>query len=371
MNARLLLYLLRDTIHRWCKRLSSPLSRFLVALSLSFTGLVFLSSYALSIAVLENKIAAAGADLLVAAEYIDSGQTRAGDSRHLLTPRPHEYTLYIFHDLFISAKVGNVFYSLVEYSPELSKLLPPGRNTVYLLPDSPSPHSIPAEVEIEGYGFRAQQLPEKHAGFLRKLYAGGAIFVPNGHASFAGHGTLRRYVLRLHEADVEKIRRWENALKLISRLDKRNMNIISSCSMLEELEQLKAVQHRFRLGLALGCSLVICLLLTSISSMEFRQNEYVYALMGSFGISRFCLVLTFAAENTVLVFGGFGASLLTLSHLGQFMVDKLYGNSGHQFSLGILTEDIHIFLYSFIFCILASCLPIVAAILRPIGKILK
>ena len=57
--------------------------------------------------------------------------------------------------------------------------------------------------------------------------------------------------------------------------------------------------------ITLGISAIICLLLTSISSLEFQQNRYIYALIGSFGINRFLLCLSFLVENAVLVAVGY------------------------------------------------------------------
>ncbi len=375
MNARLflLLYLLRDTLHRWCRRISSPLSRLLVVSSLSFCGVLFLSNYALSIRTLTEKIMQSGADLLVASEFVSAEQIVPGEGRVLITTDPGECEIYILHDLIIAGKIGTTSYNIVEYMPELTKLLPDTGNALFLLPAVPADHSTPADIDIEGHRVQGIVLNEARAGFLRKLYPAGALFIPHGSSPFNDRslGMFRKYVLRFRDVDAKKVARWEQTLQLLSRLDERNFNIISSRAMLQELDTLRELQFRFRLGIMLGSCFVIGLLLTSISSMEFRQNEYVYALMGSFGISRLTLFFTFVAENTLLVFGGFGIALLALDNTGQYMVDKLYKMSNYRFSLDILQDDIHIFLTAFIFCILISSLPILAAIFRPIGKILK
>ncbi len=375
MSARLflLLYLLRDTFHRWCTRVSSPLSRLLVVLSLSFCGLVFLSNYALSIRMLEDKITLSGADLLVASEYLSHEKSANGGGRELISAIPGECELYVLHDLFLSGKVGNSVYTVVEYPPELVKRLPRTDNAVYVLNGTASVGTAPADIEIEGYKLRGVTLPETQAGFLRKLYPGGAIFIPQGGFSLQAmaYGMLRKYVVRFLHVHVETVNRWEQMFSLLSRLDERNMTIVSSRAMLQELQELKLLQQQFRMGIVLGCCFVIGLLLTSVSGMEFRQNEYVYALMGSFGISRLGLFLTFVAENTLLVFAGFLIALAGLDNMGPYLVEKLYHMEGYVFSLHILGDDIRIFIISFLICIPISCLPILATIFRPIGKILK
>ncbi len=369
----LLLYLLRDTLHRWCTRISSPLARLLVVLTLSFCGLVFLSNYALSIRMLEEKLLHSGADLLVVGEYIAGKNNIVGEGHCMFSTEPDECELYQFNDLFVSAKANNSTYSVVEYMPELIKQLPLTDNVIYLLPNEPTPHNSPVILDIEGYRLKGVTLSEKQAGFLRKLYRSGAIFIPQGSFSLSSlsPGMVKKHVLRFQRLNVQTITRWEQMFNLLSRLDQRNMTIVSSRKMLQDLEQLKQLQYQFRLGIVLGCCCVIGLLLTSISSMEFRQNEYVYALMGSFGISRISLFLTFVAENSLLVFGGFTIAMLSLANTGQYLVDKLYHMNNYAFSLDILRDDIRIFVIAFLICIPVSCIPILGAIFRPIGKILK
>ncbi len=369
----LFFYLLRDTLHRWRQRLSSPLSRILVVFTLSLFGLLFLSSYAFSIHVLNDKITNTGIDLIIASEFVQQNQTLSHDGPSIIAEIPDECEVYIFYELFLNAKVDNKSYQIVEYTPKLTGLLPKRDYAIYVLPEKPVKYSGITDIEIEKHKIQGRLLEESEAGFLRKLYRGGAVFIPSGASPISAfsYGMMRKYVLRIPQANVDKVTRWEEVLSLISRLDERNMVVISGKAMLEEMEQLKAVQMEFRIGIVLGSCCVICILLTSISGMDFRQNEYVYALMGSFGINRFILFLTFLSENTILVFGGFSCALLCLNNTGQYLIARLYRLNDYVFSLDVLHDDIMIFFFFFIICIFISSMPILPAIFRPIGKILK
>ena len=46
------LYLLKDTLHRWCSRISSPLARVLVVFFLTLAALSGMGSYAISAKIL-------------------------------------------------------------------------------------------------------------------------------------------------------------------------------------------------------------------------------------------------------------------------------------------------------------------------------
>lgn len=365
-------YLARDTVYRWFTRLSSPLARLAVVFFLSLCGLVFLSSYVVSVKVLRQRIHRSGANLVVAAEYMERGSVhRSGHG--LVQAQPELYDLYLFHESFVSATIGKQRYSLVEYMPMCTLLFPETRgNGMYLLPVAPVQQSGPEEVSLDGYSLRAVTIPEKQAGILRRLYREGAVFIPYGSLSnIWQNGYMRRHVLRMKNPTAQQVQQQENALSLMGKLDKRRLNILSSGKLLEQLGELESTQYSFRVWITLGISAIICLLLTSISSLEFQQNRYIYALIGSFGINRFLLFLSFLVENAVLVAVGFAASLTAVWGVSDYITRVLYKSPEVTLTLWELEDDIRTFLLAFGICVLVSSIPIGVAACRPIGKVLK
>jgi len=367
----ILLYLARDTLRRWLMRLSSPLSRVLVVFFLSFCGLVFLASYVISLKVLRERIRESGGDLVVGTEFVSGQQPAAQRGHELLPPVVGEDRCYLFHDAFISARIENSFFTLVEYP--LALTLPmAGGNSLRFLPAKPCNSELPVEVELDGHRLPAGTLPEAQAGFLRHLYPGGAVFLPPGSMpQLWSNGFVRRYVVKVKEVTVDNVAAWENTLRLLSQLDQGNMNIISGANMMRSLHELEESQQQFRLGVSLGISVIIGCLLTSISTLEYRQNEYVYALIGSFGISRAVLVCNFLAENAVLVAAGFAGALGALQGVLPYITRVLYRSPRTMLSLAELREDITLFCLAFLVCIAVSSLPILAAVRKPIGNVLK
>lgn len=59
-----ILYLAKDTVHRWFTRISSPLARILVVFFLSLFALCALGSYAISTKIVRDKIVARGGNLV-------------------------------------------------------------------------------------------------------------------------------------------------------------------------------------------------------------------------------------------------------------------------------------------------------------------
>lgn len=365
-------YLARDTVYRWFTRPSSPLARLSVVFFLSLCGLIFLSSYVISVKVLRQRIHRSGANLVVVAEYMERGSVhRSG--HELVQPDPEQYDLYLFHESFAGTMMGKRRYSLVEYMPVCTGLFPrTERNGMYLLPAAPVYQTGPEEVSLDGYSLRAVTIPEKQAGILRRLYREGAVFIPYGSLNnIWQNGYMRRYVLRMKNPTADQVQQQEAALSLLGKLDKRRLNILSSGKLLEQLGEMESTQYSFRVWITLGISAIICLLLTSISSLEFQQNRYIYALIGSFGINRFVLFLSFIVENTVLLAVGFAASLAAVWGVRDYITRVLYKSPDITLTLWELENDIRTFLLAFGICVLVSSIPIAFAASRPIGKILK
>lgn len=368
----IIFYLARDTVYRWFTRLSSPLARLSVVFFLSLCGLIFLSSYVISVKVLRQRIHRSGANLVVATEYMDRESVhRSG--HETVQACPELYDLYLFHEAFASVRLGEQRYSLVEYMPMCTGLFPRTKsNGMYLLPTAPVQQLGPEEVNLDGYSLRAVTIPEKQAGILRRLYREGAVFIPYGSLNnIWQNGYMRRYVLRMKNPTAEQVQAQESALSLLGKLDKRRINILSSGKLLEQLGELESTQYSFRVWITLGISAIICLLLTSISSLEFQQNRYIYALIGSFGINRFLLFVSFIIENAVLVALGFAASLAAVWGVRDYITRVLYKSPDITLTLWELENDIRTFLLAFGICVLISSIPIGIAACRPIGKVLK
>lgn len=365
-------YLTRDTLHRWRTRVSSPLARLSVVFFLSVCGLVFLSSYVISVKMLRQRIHRSGGNLVVATEMVhDPAKRKAG--RSVIPPAPEKYNLYLFNEAFATASVGTQHYSMIEYLPCSTSLFPAATKcTTYLLPAIPTQHTVPEKVNMEGYALQAVTLPEEKAGMLRRLFQSGAVFIPYGSLNTVwDRGFMRRYVMQMKNFNAEAVQRQENILLQLSKLDKRNLHIISSGKLLEELGDLEKTQYKFRVWVTVGISAIICTLLTCVSSLEFRQSSHIYALMGSFGVNRAVLYLCFLLENVVLVAAGFAASLATIFYVSDYITTVLYKSPDIRLSLWELENDIRTFLLAFGICILVSSVPIGVAACRPIGKVLK
>ena len=110
-----------------------------------------------------------------------------------------------------------------------------------------------------------------------------------------------RYVIRVHEMTAANIQSIEETLNNIVRYDGSMTIVQTHVGLLKRLEVLMSNQMECRMGFSIGIAVIVGILLTALASMEFRQNEYVYTLMKSFGVRPLLLILTFIVENIFLI----------------------------------------------------------------------
>lgn len=372
-----LFYLTVDTLHRWVMRVSNPLARFLVVFCLVFCALTVLSHYLLSARTLEGQIRKNGGDMIVMARYCPSSEVAALDPLEGMPRYAGGRECVILNELFQNATIRDRRFKLVEY-PLWGAGLFQGMdvrpdNGVFVLPPRSEPGASPEEVMVTNHRIRAVVVPEYAAMALRKIYPNGGVFVPEGVLSALKMrtGLTRMYMFRFEQTEVASMRVLEKRLLKLIELDGWSAQVRSSLELLEELETTRASQQVYRMGISLGIGVIVCVLLTSISSMEFRQNEYIYALMNSFGVNRLLLVAVFMVENCVLVFGALACAVTLFHGLSGFLVKEFLKMPGMTLSVVDMRDDIVLLSVSLLTCIAVSTIPIVCAVFRPVGCVLK
>ena len=96
-----ILYLARDTVHRWFTRVSSPIARILVVYFLTLSALAALGSYVISLNVVRDEIIKRGGDTVVS-----SFSTSADHAVYL--PSYKEMSDILDADTYILRSLGNV-----------------------------------------------------------------------------------------------------------------------------------------------------------------------------------------------------------------------------------------------------------------------
>ncbi len=372
------LYLAKDTVHRWFSRLSSPLARILVVFFLSLCALCFLGTYVISAKVVRDRIRDQGGDLvqLLASERegqpvslpsraelrtlydVDSLSMRQIGTMKPLKGSPVPVLTYDFNcsDVLLPLLAGNGTPTLIQ--PEGSRR-PPGPATFYL-------NNEPVEVFV-------RTLPQKHL-VLRFCSQQGAIVVQpdSAYAAEAPPISSRRLIARVPvDEGVGTLRQVVSYLETFMRLEGAQASVISALTLMQEMDIILGNQNQCRLAFCLGITCIVGILLTALAGMEYRQNEYIYTLMKSFGIHPFLLVGTFLVENMLLVGLSFVAAVATFMHFQSIIVAQFFKMGSYSLSLAEIMPELQLIALSLLVCVLVSSIPIIVAAHRDIGRVLK
>lgn len=370
------LYLAKDTLHRWATRISSPLARVLVVFFLTLAALAGMGSYAISAKIITDKIISNGGDtIMVTAMSTPENPTvfpTDAELQELLGTESYTLTAVA------SAEDENGHMPVYSFDfARMGQMLPLlNQNGVpTLLINEAHNHLLgPCTVTINNNKLNAfaKKLPAGH--LLNRVITQRALVIPPDALPY---GTEQRrgtpvLIMRLAQVtsaqDTQKV---ENYFRNYMKLEGKQATIASAASIFNQLEEALSKQLQCRIAFCLGISVIVGILLTALAGMEYRQNEYIYTLMKSFGIRPILLVGAFLAENLLLVFGSAIAALYTFLHTQQFIVTQLLRLGNYRISLCEIQTEVHIIGLTLLVCVFISAIPVLIAAHRAIGKVLK
>ena len=216
-----------------------------------------------------------------------------------------------------------------------------------------------------------RHLPDNHP--LLRLLSGGAVIVPpdslDNTAFNASMSSIIVIIPNLRGA--EDITRVEHFLNRYMTLEGGSSNVISAASVISRMDAVLSNQMQCRLAFCGGIAAIVGILLTALAGMEYRQNEYIYTLMKSFGIHPIMLVGAYIIENLVLVAAAFGAALWVFMESQGIIIRQFFKIDNARLSLAEIRPEIELIASSLLACVLISSIPIVIAANRQIGRVLK
>ena len=126
-----------------------------------------------------------------------------------------------------------------------------------------------------------------------------------------------------------------------------------------------------RTGFSIGIAVIVGILLIALASMEFRQNEYVYTLMKSFGVRPALLVLTFIVENIFLIGISYAGAVWAFMKTQKIVLGEFFKLGDAVLTYADIRQDLWLLGVSLLICVLLSSVPVAFSAYRPIGKVLK
>lgn len=374
-----ILYLAKDTCHRWFTHLSSPLARVLVVYFLGLCALCSLGSYALATKIVREKIIDRGGDLIHVTLY-GRGE---GTLPHI--PTQEEISRLLDADSYALIQIGSArssggeYFNLFTYDFSRAGQYYPlmaasGVPTVLHTPQGKL-SAGPTDITVQNTTTEAfvRILPENH--LLMRLMNGRGILVQPENLPNEGRTPSRsaeRLILRIRNMDTPAaLLRAEEYMRNLMRLEKADGAVVSAAPLLQEMETVLSRQTLCRAAFCLGISCIVGILLTALAGMEYRRNEYIYTLMKSFGIHPVLLVGAFIIENLCIVGASFAAAVATFMHFQHAIVADLLKLGNYSLSFAEIMPEIRLISITLVLCVFISSLPIIAAAHRDIGRVLK
>ncbi len=375
------LYLARDTVNRWFTRLSSPVARVLVVFFLTLCALCFLGTYVISAKVMQDRIRRQGGDLVQMTLSPTSG-------RSICLPTRGELEELLGADSLALSIIGTArrsdgrsvrvatydFARAAQWMPCLA----PGSTPTLLLSLGSAQLPGPTQISVrdwvaDAFARRApagslQERLVEHEDLL-VLHPDSALAQRLQARALGGGANLLLQVRG--DFSARAIERAEAYCRNYMRLEGAHGHVNSALALLREMDIILSNQVQCRVAFCAGITCIVGILLTALAGMEYRQNEYIYTLMKSFGIHPLLLVAAFIAENLILVGGSFVAAVWVFMYSQRFLVQQFFKTAAYSLELAEVMTELQLVAVSLLGCVLVSSLPIVLAANRDIGRVLK
>ncbi|MFI3243734.1 MAG: hypothetical protein R3Y56_05740 [Akkermansia sp.] len=372
-----ILYLAKDTLHRWYSNIASPTARVLVVYFLTLCALFFLGSYVISTKLVREQIQKQGADTvsMVMGQAKDTIFPSAKDIKEQL----HADSLVlrsISHAMDPDLRGVPVFSYDFNRTTQILPLLANGGPTLFCSAESKVPAGLRSlSVNRQNITCQVRILPEEHP--ILRLTRGVCLIIPPRMIEQSTNRPVKegglQVLLQLNDGEVtvEKLQKLEEYLRTYSQLESKQSFIISAIKLLRNMDVLLSNQGQTRAIFCLGIAGIVGILLTSLASMEYRQNEYIYTLLKSFGIAPILLVFCFIMENIILVGLSFLLAIITFMQAQKILLTQFSQHGSHLLQLEEILPEIQLIGISLAICVLISTIPIAIAANKEIGKVLK
>lgn len=170
---------------------------------------------------------------------------------------------------------------------------------------------------------------------------------------------------------LEEVLRYESEVRAFHRSEGNRVEVVSAANILRDLELLQTIQGKVRVALVSGCGFVLAVVMASMAWLEFRDDQYVLALLRSFGTPRAWLLVHSLWENVLLV----SAGIALIPVIWRFLLDAgllSFAELGIAAELGGITwSDLEVLaLAGSVGCLLAI-LPVAFGLRKQVGLVLS
>lgn len=322
-------YLLKNTLHRWLENIASPATKVLVPFLFSILGIFFLGVLQQIESQLQEQL---NRKELRAVRTYESVRSDAAKIRiangiseaHLWEEYCESYES--FQQLPLLASTDNLRrIPVLTYADPPSFFpvfeTPPGEPRAALLLSTQGKVGSMRNVTLLDHDFQLPmaRTPEVLEAQLQAPAI--AIFPIEKVSTLMGSGYIQVQILiPKKELSSKKL---EQIVRIHAEAEGRNIQIDTMQSVIEGINKLLSQQKQARLAIGIIITVILSLILGSLSLLEFRQEGYLIALLRSFGIRPFSLLLHYIFETFFLTFLGIILAIVCYKKAGPILVRKL------------------------------------------------
>jgi len=167
----------------------------------------------------------------------------------------------------------------------------------------------------------------------------------------------------------------ETLIKTHAHAEGRRIHVTSSVEVLNKLQEFLNNQKSARLIIGAVITAILSLTLGSLSLLEFRQEQYLFALLRSFGVRKSYLFIHYLLETATLTYSGLWLASYSITHFIPFMLQH-YDIDPKAYSLlksiaaTPVAEDYKTLLTAITLGVIISSIPVVLGLRKQTGLFL-
>lgn len=365
--AFLIRFLVGDMCSRWRENPFNPVAKFAVAWVMTLVATIILMSFYYAEVVLEQRLSRTGVHEIVVRETyqtVDKALPFIEHLRHL-----NGWTVHTVHALRGSVQTE------LGHRPKLYSWGVP--NTLGSFPEVPLLYAerLKAGTRVRIWLNGEEMLVEAGAweSWMSRLGGRSLLIVPTGFGAESAVPFYEVTSVVMSQSDADVLYLSERLHEMMGIEDRNRVRIFDAADLLRELEALRANQVYWRWGILLGLGGTITLVIGVISLMEYKQWEYLSALLRSLGASKFLIYWRYLFDSTFAVAFAAGTAFACVL-LFENQIFPIFGVNDSVLDILDLAAFLNAeggVLSGFLFCgVILGTLPIAWLLRRPIGEVL-
>ena len=373
-------YLLKDILRNWVQTPGSLFARFSISL---FLCLLYVLSNSVFLALeiqIENKIKNIGLSTIYLRTFENTREKKVPNLEKLFSSLSETGNFIPFHGTYLSAKLDKesscrVIVFTNQTVAGLAKILPSIKDLdrPYFLLSSNYPVGLKKKIFLRDTLVEPEvvKMPRQLATISNNQ---SLLFLYDEYVQDLLKDALSPSFIYFGDDYTKNSETVDSIRALLQNENIQSYDLTSPLELTKEIEELRNNRLNVQVFFGLGIGWLLFLSFGSNAVFEFRQNLFVTALLKSFGVHPFFILLRYFGEGTLIALAGFLCAL----KLGEVFHGQLFDLlqisilGSEQALLQLFHPLANVFLISLLSAsVLIGVLPIAWALKKPVGETLS